>query len=93
MTEQLRLNFEAPPARFQPDAATAPRCSFGSYSVGADGRAPGYYGEDHCGDCHANTLAAYAAFDAAVTAGTFNRRGYTRAEWKRAGRPAEGWAA
>lgn len=60
-----------------------PRCLFGGYSNTADGKAPGYYGESHCAECHAYVLEGCAAFDAAVARGEFNAQGFTPKEWER----------
>lgn len=41
-----------------------PRCLFGGYSVAADNRDIGYYGPDHCADCHQYVNEAVAREDA-----------------------------
>jgi hypothetical protein len=50
-----------------------------------------YDGPHHCPACAAEVERSCDAFDAAVAAGKYNRRGYTLAEWKRSGRAAETW--
>ena len=70
----------------------APRCAFGETTDAATGKAPGYEGAGHCIGCHAHEEASADAFDAAVNEGKYNRRGYTRNEWKAAGHDPAAWA-
>lgn len=44
-----------------------------------------------CARCHAASAAHSRAFDRAVFFGDYNRRGYTEAEWMRAGYPRDTW--
>lgn len=44
-----------------------------------------------CPGCAAESERLHAEFEAAVAAGVYNRRGYTRREWVKAGHPAETW--
>ena len=49
------------------------------------------WGEHDCPGCAAEGERLDAEFEATVAAGEFNQRGYTRAEWTKAGHPAETW--
>lgn len=61
-------------------------CSFGETGEGWDG-------PHHCAKCNEWMEEGCREFDAAVARGEYNRRGYTRREWKAAGYDDAAWAS
>ena len=61
-------------------------CSFGSPTDN-----PEWDGPHHCAGCAAEVERMCQEFAADVAAGKFNARGYTKAEWRAAGYPVEGF--
>jgi hypothetical protein len=75
----------AQPALFEYAKEPIRTCAFGApWPCGGTAR-PG------CPGCRRFCADAIRAFRAAVRAGTYNRAGYTRAEWARAGRSPDTW--
>ncbi len=57
-------------------------CAFGSPTAGSTTKAPGWDGPEHCEGCWREAERLSAAFEAEVSAGTYDRFGYTKAEAK-----------